>query len=526
MGDRKFKNNANSTLASGIGSGDTILDVATGEGADFPALSGSEFFMCTLEGAGLTEIVKVTARATDQFTIVRAQEGTTAQVFGAGATVEQRNTADSQEKTAYVDQVNTFTARQEFAKGTDVASAATLPLPAGNFGDATGTVDVTAIATAPAGTQIGYRFTGAGLTLTHNGTSLILAYGVDEVVGNGDVFEFVSLGSGNWLEAARLRAGSANRGLKNKLVNGGFDLWQRGTSFTATGYTADRWRSFLGTGGAPAATISRQAHTVGQTDVPDEPQYFLRHDQTALASSTRPSEEQRIESVRILAGQTAIVSFYAKASKAITVRSSLTQHFGTGGAPSSDVADIGGTDHSITTSWKRFTNKITVTSISGKTIGTAGNDYLKLIFELPLSDTYQFDVSHVQIEAGNAATAFENRPLSDELALAQRYYTKTFEQGTAPAQSVGTPNVLVTIADDAGDFVISWAYPVLMRASPTITTYNPNVANDSARNDNDSTDTAVSSTAADRQVFFAATSIDATDAHDQMRVHVSADAEL
>lgn len=89
-----YTNNATSTLASSIISSDLSLTVATGEGALFPTISGSNYFYCTLDdGAGSIEIVKVTARSTDTFTIVRAQEGTTAQGFAGGVTVELRLTA-------------------------------------------------------------------------------------------------------------------------------------------------------------------------------------------------------------------------------------------------------------------------------------------------------------------------------------------------------------------------------------------------------------------------------------------------
>ena len=91
----QFTNNAATTLASGILAAATSLTVATGTGALFPTLTGSNFFYCTLQNtAGTTiEIVKVTARSTDTFTIVRAQEGTSASAFSTGDKVELRLTA-------------------------------------------------------------------------------------------------------------------------------------------------------------------------------------------------------------------------------------------------------------------------------------------------------------------------------------------------------------------------------------------------------------------------------------------------
>jgi hypothetical protein len=91
----QFTNNAASTLASSILIGATSLTVAAGTGGLFPTLTGSNFFYCTLQNtAGTTiEIVKVTARSTDTFTIVRAQEGTAASAFALGDKVELRLTA-------------------------------------------------------------------------------------------------------------------------------------------------------------------------------------------------------------------------------------------------------------------------------------------------------------------------------------------------------------------------------------------------------------------------------------------------
>ena len=89
----QYKNNASSTLASGITDTDLSLSVSTGDGNLFPTLTGSDIFLVTLSGTVGYEIVKVTARSTDTFTIVRAQEGTTAKAFAMGDKVEMLITA-------------------------------------------------------------------------------------------------------------------------------------------------------------------------------------------------------------------------------------------------------------------------------------------------------------------------------------------------------------------------------------------------------------------------------------------------
>lgn len=89
----KFTNNAASTIKNAIVASSTSLVVASGTGALFPTLSSGEYFYATLVGQDKMEIVKVTARDNDTFTIVRGQDGTTAQAFSAGDAVELRITA-------------------------------------------------------------------------------------------------------------------------------------------------------------------------------------------------------------------------------------------------------------------------------------------------------------------------------------------------------------------------------------------------------------------------------------------------
>ena len=108
----KFTNNATSTLASTITSASLSLTVATGQGALFPTLSG-DYFYCTLSNTANTiEIVKVTARSTDTFTIVRAQDNTTASAFVTGDKVELRLVSAVLSNMAILDQTNIFSAAQ------------------------------------------------------------------------------------------------------------------------------------------------------------------------------------------------------------------------------------------------------------------------------------------------------------------------------------------------------------------------------------------------------------------------------
>ena len=90
-----FTNNAATNLAASITSGDTSLTVASGGGALFPNPTSPDYFLVTLVGISGTpiEIVKVTARSGDTFTIVRGQEGTTPSAFTGGDVVQLRITA-------------------------------------------------------------------------------------------------------------------------------------------------------------------------------------------------------------------------------------------------------------------------------------------------------------------------------------------------------------------------------------------------------------------------------------------------
>ena len=257
-------------------------------------------------------------------------------------------------------------------------------------------------------------------------------------------------------------AGAADAGGltgKNLIINGNFDVWQRGTSFSNVSgvYTADRMLVVPG-GGTTGDTVSQQSFTAGQTDVPGEPTYFLRY---AMGStSSNKVVQHRIEDVRTGAGQPVTLSFYAKASTGHTSTIEMAQVFGSGG--SSQVTQSA-QNYTMTTSWQKFTFTITLPSISGKTIGTSSYVYVSFIRSLSASNV-TIDIAQMQLEVGETATPFERRSYGDELRRCQRYTWKL--GGFGSDQYLGSPWLYFD-----GNNVHNGPFfnPVQMRAQPSMT---------------------------------------------------------
>lgn len=217
----------------------------------------------------------------------------------------------------------------------------------------------------------------------------------------------------NTLDAKALEIdgqGASGGNNPNLIINGNFDIWQRGTSFiNLNGRCADRW-----TGVGTTNDYTQQSFTAGQTDVPNNPTYFIR---CTMDGGSAGGIAQKIEDVRTGAGQDVTISFWAKSNSSITMSTNtLRQDFGSGG---STYVAISLPSLSLTTSWQKFVWTVTLPSISGKTIGTGSN----LAFALRRDSTaYVLDLAQVKIEIGSVATPFERRNLAEELALCERYY--------------------------------------------------------------------------------------------------------
>jgi hypothetical protein len=92
----QLTNNASTTVPAAVSSTATSITVATGTGNLFPTLGATDYFYATLQDVSNNyEIVKVTARADDTMTVLRAQEGTIAIPFAANSRFELRVTVQN-----------------------------------------------------------------------------------------------------------------------------------------------------------------------------------------------------------------------------------------------------------------------------------------------------------------------------------------------------------------------------------------------------------------------------------------------
>ena len=251
---------------------------------------------------------------------------------------------------------------------------------------------------------------------------------------------------------------------KNKIINGDFGIWQRGTSINLTAsvptFLADRFSAYMDSN-AGTVTYSRQTFTPGTAPVAGyEGQYFAR---ITTGGNCNLSFSNFLEDVRTLAGQVVTISWWAKASTTKTFYTLLRQSFGTGGS-----ADVNQSNTwTATTTWQRFTFTYVLPSISGKTIGTGSYLLLQLIQYGSSTGNYDIDIWGVQLEAGSVATPFTTATgtLSGELAACQRYYqrfTSTATTGTI---------IPIGLAYSSTGLIFQQPLLVSMRTSPTVIDY-------------------------------------------------------
>ena len=256
---------------------------------------------------------------------------------------------------------------------------------------------------------------------------------------------------------------------KNAIINGAFNVWQRGTSISVAAsssqtYTTDRW--YLVTGANQACTYSRQA-TGDTTNLPNI-QYAARIQRNSGQTGTSfIYTAQACETATSIpfTGKTVTISFYARAGANFSASSNLLavylytgtgtdQNIGTYTGSATPIAQ----SVTLTTTWQRF-------SITG-TIASTATEMSPLIGYTPVgtaSTNDYFEITGIQLEIGSTATAFQTASgtIQGELALCQRYFLSKTIGGANMA--IGGSSYYATTSAQS-----TVVFPVTMRVSPTI----------------------------------------------------------
>jgi hypothetical protein len=259
-------------------------------------------------------------------------------------------------------------------------------------------------------------------------------------------------------------------GFKNKIINGNFSVWQRGTTFSSTGYSADRW--WLGIAGTGTTAILTD-HPL-DTEASESATGINIIYTGGASADAQVRISQKIEGVRTCAGKRIALSFLADSLVGnAPIGIEFTQEFGGGG--SATITGIGArkliVSQSATHTLRKYTVIVDIPSIAGKSIGTDGEDGLSLNLWVSAGSAYAARASNIgqqassiviadlQVEEGDAPTMFEYRPNGTEAYLCYRYYQKIAATNNQAAVIIYASKVLHG----------RWQFITKMRKIPTIT---------------------------------------------------------
>ena len=207
-------------------------------------------------------------------------------------------------------------------------------------------------------------------------------------------------------------------GRRNLVMNGGFDVWQRGTTVTTasnsytSNFTADRWSAYF------AGTYTQQQTTLPNGDYVN---YF--RGVLGTTSSNRININHFIENGNsIMSGKYITVSFWLKASvidRQVNVKIQTTS-----GSTFSSYTIIANKYIETSLDWKKY--EITLKCNNDiANIGARPHALLEIDgVDGSWANGTSFEIAQVQLELGRVATPFEHRSYGEELALCQRYYQR------------------------------------------------------------------------------------------------------
>ena len=338
---------------------------------------------------------------------------------------------------------------------------------------------------------------------------------------------------------------------RNKVINGAMVIDQRnaGAAVTPTdAYVLDRWEVREDTDGAVTAQ-----------QVSDAPSgfSFSQRITTTTADASLATIQRLLVSQPIEGFNTADLAFGSASASSVTisfwVKSSLTGTFaGCLQNSARNRSYVFNYTINAADTWEQKSVTV-VGDTTGTWVGATNGTGLRLIFALGVgpdntgtANSWQSStlfsssgavsvigtldatwyITGVQLEAGDTATPFEHRSYGQELALCQRYFCKTYNYVTVPGTATTTGNLFNSIdGTQSFAYTAQFNYPVSMRASSTITVYNPNTGvSGQIAGDANTYDAVVADPSSERCAI--GVSNISINQSTYMRAHATADAEL
>jgi hypothetical protein len=240
---------------------------------------------------------------------------------------------------------------------------------------------------------------------------------------------------------------------KNAVINGGIDIWQRGTSFAAPNYAADRWYA-----GGGNATYSQETNTA---NLPAGFRYGMK---MTMAATDVPYFMQAIETANAIqfAGKKVVLSYYVSSTGSYNCNVRLDSGTATDTSVTGTYTQISATDgtSAVQSTTTTMTRKFAVYDVPSdcKTLrviaGSAAN----------ITSGNSMTITGIQLEHGSVPTPFARAggTIQGEIALCQRYYWRTTSNGTA-ATVIGQ----FALASSTTLLSCPLQFPVTMRVAPT-----------------------------------------------------------
>jgi hypothetical protein len=283
---------------------------------------------------------------------------------------------------------------------------------------------------------------------------------------------------------------------KNKIINGKMDIAQRGTSFAAPAsgsYALDRWVQFNTS--AAVYTVSQQADAPSSNEFQNSLRIAITTADASIAAGDLVTLRQWVEgyNARDLISRTFTLSFWVRSSKTgvhcVSFRNT--------GANRAYIAEY---TVSAANTWEQKSITVSGGLITAGTWDWTTGQGVGIDFALAAGSTFQtttgawqtgnfyatanqvncldsntniFAITGVQLEVGGVATPFEHRPFGAELALAQRYYEKSYSITTNTGTATANGMVLCPSTDQSSSQYVgvTQTYRVEKRAEPSTVSY-------------------------------------------------------